>query len=390
MADSKRRGKSHSRGKSSDAPAPALTTNERASFREQIAELVRESLGSGAQRRLPSVRQLASMYGVSVGTVANALNDLKKKGILKTLYKKGIYTTDAVPVGQKIRSSTIGVIGQGWDDVLREHNYFEMFNGISEIAEKRGFRVRYLGTRRSENLATDGSLPPGTTECAGIVYLLSEGPSPAFLNALYKHRVPCAVTDWFDKKLRADGVLMDNAAGCRAAVEALIEQGHTRIGFIKATYGQSTAEREQGYRAALEAAGIPFDSDLVRAAEVHVTGGFDAARDLLRFGVTGIMCHNDHLAVGALLGVESRELRVPDDVSVVGFGNHASSINRAGLKRLTTVHVDMADVGRKAAELLLRRLQGDSADPRVARVPVRFLPGDTVARCPRRAALKAR
>src|SRR5690242_19015356 len=98
--------------------ATSLRSNEQASFRQQIAELIRKSLdknGPGKQQRLPSVRQLAATYGVSLGTIANALADLKEQGLLHAVRKKGVYASKPSTPASK-RTRTLGVVAQGNGD----------------------------------------------------------------------------------------------------------------------------------------------------------------------------------------------------------------------------------------------------------------------------------
>jgi LacI family transcriptional regulator len=164
------------------------------------------------------------------------------------------------------------------------------------------------------------------------------------------------------RMLKAPNLLsMDfaNREGARLATEHLIGLGHRRIAFIAGDPAHADAvEREQGYRQALEAARLRVDPALVLSGAFTEHSGLAAVERLLdsRSRFSAIFAANDQMAFGAMLGLYRRGRRVPDDVSVVGFDDLASSLFM--LPPLTTVHNPVQEIGELSARAILSLIGG--------------------------------
>jgi LacI family transcriptional regulator len=158
----------------------------------------------------------------------------------------------------------------------------------------------------------------------------------------------------------------DNTGGARAATAHLIELGHERIAFLSGPPGlRTTADREVGYRSAMEAAGLEVDEALIVGGDYSDAGGMRATAALLDGGTpfTGIFASNDAMAIGALQELHARGLRVPADFSLVGFDD--VSVARWLDPPLTTIAVPMTEIGRAGMRRLLALLQeGDKPGDR--------------------------
>ena len=153
-------------------------------------------------------------------------------------------------------------------------------------------------------------------------------------------------------------VSASNALGGYAATEHLLSLGHRRIGAITGVpEWLSSKERLNGYTAALASAGVLPEPALVVESDWAVEGGERAAATLLDAPEppTAIFAFNDHMAIGALRAAQARDLRVPDDLSVVGFDDMEQAANVT--PALTTVRQPLAEMGRMAVSLLVRLLQ---------------------------------
>ena len=161
-----------------------------------------------------------------------------------------------------------------------------------------------------------------------------------------------------------NSVGVDNVRGGELAAEHLLALGHQRIGLISGPREWlATQQRERGWRQALARAGIEPNGNVAASADWATGGGYEAAQRLLDLypGLTALVAQNDHLAVGALRALRERGLRVPEDVSVIGYDDMAVS---AYLEPpLTTVRQDLAEVGRVAIRLLIEA----SEDPGLSR-----------------------
>lgn len=160
--------------------------------------------------------------------------------------------------------------------------------------------------------------------------------------------------------LEAQCLKVENFAGAYQAVRHLIDLNHRRIVHVTGLATQGDAlERKRGYEQALRDAGLVFDEQLLVQGNFSMQGGLLALEMLLARGVafSAIFAGNDQMAYGVRLGLYRRGLRVPDDISLVGFDDLQTSAFTT--PPLTTVRQSMRDQGRLAAEAVLRILAGE-------------------------------
>lgn len=174
--------------------------------------------------------------------------------------------------------------------------------------------------------------------------------------------VPTVLVNCFDVEGRLPAIVPDEVTGGRRATERLLKAGHRRIGLLNLDPDiPATVGRRQGYRDALQHAGV----QIVEAYEVsgHATadGGFEAAMQLLALSEppTAIFCANDRMAMGAYDAIKESGLRIPDDVAVVGFDNQELI---AGFLRpaLTTIALPFQQMGAQGVSMLADMIAGKS------------------------------
>jgi LacI family transcriptional regulator len=184
------------------------------------------------------------------------------------------------------------------------------------------------------------------------------------LKTLQNHGFPFVVVD--PVRAVSDGipcVSPNHHIGAIAATEHLIQLGHRRIAAIKGSEGWlATEERLKAFRSTLLAAGIRPDPSLEVSSDYGVELGHDAALALFDRAdpPTAIFGFNDNIAIGAMIAAGERGLRVPDDVSIVGFDDVAGA--RTAFPPLTTVRQPLAEMGRIAVDLLMRLVEEKPLD----------------------------
>lgn len=329
--------------------------------------------------RKVTLGMVAEHSGVSPSTVSRILNgtaivsDAKRESVERAIAElefvpnpmaRGLAGGRTLSVGvvtQAIDSPFYGIALRGIEDELDKSGYSALFVSGHWNAVEEARCVETLRSRRVD----------------GIIVLTGRM-SDSALRACAK-TVPVVVTG---RTLKATGLVslnFDNVAGARMATDHLIQLGHRRIAFITGDPAHPDAvEREQGYRAALEAAGIAFQANLVAPGQFHEESGRLAMEHLLqaRQRFTGVFAANDQMAFGAALALHQRGLRVPDDMSLVGFDDLAASVY--ALPPLSTVHQPGYELGRLAATAMLQLLAGGK--PRIEVPAPRFIVRESSAR----------
>jgi LacI family transcriptional regulator len=171
-----------------------------------------------------------------------------------------------------------------------------------------------------------------------------------------------------------------NASGARAVTQHLLSLGHRRIAAILGVAEwTASVERLIGFRAALASAGVLAEPALVVEADFSIEEGEKAAAALLALPEppTAIFAFNDNMAIGALRAARARGLRLPEDLSVVGFDDseEAAIVTPA----LTTVRQPLAEMGRMAASLLLRLLENQPLEALNVELATRLVVRDSTA-----------
>jgi DNA-binding LacI/PurR family transcriptional regulator len=236
------------------------------------------------------------------------------------------------------------------------HNIFfaEVLDGLYAAAAIRGYRT----------LITTGNRDPAAEERAleqllelrtdGVV--LAGARLPAEVVAAAARAIPVALVG-SDLRLRGvDVVVDDDFRGARLAVDHLVSLGHRDIALIDGGQGAGAAERLAGYQAAMAHAGLALRAR-VQPGDFTERGGYEGARRLLSGTArpTAIFASNDQSAVGALDAINESGLRVPHDVSLVGYDNTA--LAALGHISLTTIHQPRNQIGEMAMNAVLRRIE---------------------------------
>lgn len=198
---------------------------------------------------------------------------------------------------------------------------------------------------------------------SGVIVVDSEFTQPQRAT-LQRAGIPCVVIDPMELPgPEVASVGATNWAGGLDATRHLVELGHRRVGVIGGPERMLCSRaRIDGYRFALEEAGLESDPALIRHGDFHYAGGYEAARSLLGLDEppTAIFACNDEQALGAIEAARSRGLAVPEDLSIVGFDD--VPVARWSSPPLTTIHQPLSQMGRLAATMLAALIEGREPD----------------------------
>jgi len=309
-----------------------------------------------------TLAQVARAAGVSASTVSRILNgtanvSAKKRETVERLLAEMNYHPNVLARGLASgKTMSIGVLTQDisspfYGDVLRGIEQGLTSSGYHPIvisghwrAQEEMEAIDFLVSRKVDAMIVLGGVAPDhqLQQVAAHLPLVGLGRS-----------VP---------GLTSQCLRLDNVQGGYLATRHLIDMGHRSIAHIA---GRSThrdaQDRLEGYRAALSDAGIPFDPELVLEGDFLEQAGFLVATRLIesRKLFTGIFVSNDQMAYGVRLALYRRGLRIPEDISIVGFDDLPSSSFTT--PPLTTIRQPTFEMGLAAAECVLRMLRGEES-----------------------------
>jgi len=312
-----------------------------------------------------TIKDIATRAGVSTATVSYVINGSRPvspkltERVQRAVLELG-YAPNAV--AQSLRQARTRSIGLLVPDNANPF-YAELAKGVEDEAFERGYSVLLCNSNSSPDREArylellvakrvDGLLISPTT--SGIDQLAP----------LLARRVPIVAFYRDPGQLPLDSIRVDNARMGYTATSHLIELGHRAIAFIRPASKGASAKRVDGYRQALEDAGLGADDRLAPVGDNHFDGGAAAAQDLLDTGLpfTAVVAANDAMALGAMGTLQHAGYRVPDDVSVVGIDD--IRLASYAVPPLTTISQPKYEAGRQALGFLVDRLEGADAPPR--------------------------
>ena len=316
---------------------------------------------------------VAGAAGVSLKTVSRVVNNepgvrpetaaLVQDAILRLGFRRNDMAR-ALRRGQ--RSRTLGLI---IEDVSNPF-YSAIIRGVEEVATRRGWLV--IAGSSDEDPARERELARLLCErrVDGLL-LVPAGDDHQYLEPELRLGTRAVFIDRPPGRIDADVVLLDNVGGARRGVEHLLAHGHRRIAMVGDEATIFTAvERLRGYREALAEAGVGVDESLVRLGVHDIETAERATRELLTLPnpPTALFAGNNRITIGALrtLGRNGRR------VALVGFDD--LELAEVLAVPATVVAYDAAELGRRAAELLVERLAGDDGPPRRIVLPTTLVP----------------
>jgi LacI family repressor for deo operon, udp, cdd, tsx, nupC, and nupG len=307
----------------------------------------------------PNSKSIAAALGVSVATISRVLtrpdlvNERTRERVLREIQRLGYRPNLAARDLRRGQTGTILVVapqlGTFFLDILR---------GVEKAADERGIAVLLANTRADLNRERAYFDLVASHRADGIILLTGELPPNSARNL---PPLVLAAEPLLDCALPA--VTVDHAGGAEEAVRHLINLGHRRIAHIAGPDSvQSAGSRMSGYRQALRCARLAVDETLTQRGFFSVESGTIAMHALLRQRQvpTAVFCANDLMAIGAIRALRSVGLRVPTDVSVVGFDD--GELAEIYDPPLTTVNIPRFDVGYQAMMMLADLIAGKRPD----------------------------
>ncbi|HEY7073266.1 MAG TPA: LacI family DNA-binding transcriptional regulator [Acidimicrobiales bacterium] len=319
-----------------------------------------------------TIGDVAAQAGVSIATVSKVING--RYGVAPATLERVQAVIDDLGyesslVARSLRSRRTNVLGivvadiepfsaellKGAGAAIRERGYeLIVYSGSGHGKDNSGWERRYISR-------LGGTLTDGIILVTPTVVDVDDG-------------TPVVAVDPHTGPSNLPSVHSDNLAGAITATRHLLELGHRRIGFLAGRPDlESARSREQGYRQALADAGIAVDPDLIRVGDYDLEMSQEPARQLLTLDdrPTAIFAANDLSAMQTMHVARTLGLAIPGDVSVVGFDN----IPESALIEppLTTIDQSIQEMGRRAVELLIAVIDGETGPAQQVTLPTRLV-----------------
>lgn len=276
----------------------------------------------------------------------------KQAAVLRAIDELGYYASDVARSLIKKESRLVGVIVPDILNQMTSHLLEELEGRLSGS----GYRLFLASTRRVDTRARRLIELFLEQRVAGVILPLLTGAAP-IVSELIAHHVPVVLVGEGELDSLCSCVMTDGRKGSALATQHCLELGHERIAFIRGVERSlASREREQGYAAALDAAGLALLDHQIQDGQFTYDGGRAAGHRLLARAPypTAIVCANDMMAFGALDAAAERQVVVPRDLSIVGFDDvPMASWRRWGL---TTVRQPAASMAQAAVEALMAEI----------------------------------
>lgn len=331
-----------------------------------------------------TIRDIAQATGVSATTVSNVIHGKDNRVSAETIQKinTAIKQLGYVPnmSARSLVSSSSKVIGFVNHAVSRRTTNFmedpfhsSIVGEIEAALSENGYYLMLRTVETAEELVT---------------FLQNWNVDGLFFTGIFKDKffdsvaglnIPIVFIDSYVRTPQFCNVGLEDFTGSYNATRHLIEKGHRHIGFASPNIkdGGVLQERFLGYKAALAEASIPFDKSIVFQQEMDIASCKIVSDEITKHReITGLVVTADLMAAGIMTGLRENGLRIPNDISIVGFDD----INIAQLVTppLTTIRQDMSLKGRLAADFMLQRLSGTPLDTMEVTLPTKLIERNSV------------
>lgn len=326
------------------------------------------------QTRRVTHKDVAARAGVSVATVSYVLNggprpvSPETRARVQAVIDELEYLPNEVARSLRLKqSSTVGLLIPSITNAF----YAEVAQAFETYCHGEGFLVMLCNSEGEAEREARYIQALRAKQVDGLVVIPNSEPT-ALLRPVLQARIPVVVLEHDVEGVPC--IAIEEFRGGQVGTEHLLGLGHRRVALLRQTPTSALSrERVDGYREALSRAGIAYDPSLVIECDATQAEGDRVMNELLALPEppTAVFAHNDLLALGVCHAVQQAGLRVPDDLSVVGYDDISSAayLNPP----LTTVRFPKAEMGRLAGDLIVRSLRGDDLPARTVTLPVKLV-----------------
>ena len=313
-----------------------------------------------------TIKDVAALAGVSVATASRVLSDsgYPVRPQLRQRVREAAEKLEYAPntMAQSLRKEICRDVALIVPN-LSNPFYLQAVLGVGEALSGGDYNMIFCNTMHEAEREQNFLRQLYERQVRGVILSSVAEGTGELVQKFIQRGMKFVLLDQMLPGVESPAIHYDSRAGARMAVEHLLEQGHRRIAFATTSLVRFTrTEIYKGYRESLQSAGIPCPGELVYECAINKTGrgsdyelniGRQIARDFMEDGcpATAILCINDMVAIGLIQALVQNGIRVPEDVSVIGFDD--IPLAGAFLPALTTVHYPAQEIGRLAALMLM-------------------------------------
>jgi DNA-binding LacI/PurR family transcriptional regulator len=319
-------------------------------------------------------KEIAKLAQVSQLTVSRVLGGdtgvdaQARERVMESVHQNGYQPHAQARSLRTSRSDTLGLaVRRTRRGFSKEPFYAELITSVMDRAALQGFHLSVSASRTADGERSFYDSLFNSRRVDGLIILESMEHDER-IERLREHHFPFVLIGRYDGSRDLFTVNNDNVGGAEMAARYLLGRGRRRIGYISGAPELTVSQdRLLGYRRALEEAGIAFDPRLVEEADFGEQGGRQAALRLLGQSPDAILALDDLIGLGALAALKEQGLRVPDDVALIGFNDSVFCPHTD--PPLTSVRVNVEEIGERAADMLIARIKDADLPPRQVLVP---------------------
>jgi DNA-binding LacI/PurR family transcriptional regulator len=335
---------------------------------------------------MPTIYDVAKESGFSLATVSNVLNDgprpvkaETRQRILATVRRLNYHPSAMARGLARRRTHTLGILfGVVEPSAVVLNSYSaDVLQGVLTAAAATGYNVTHYTNRWRD---AEHSLAEFRDQRSDGLIVVAPTTDSDMMPTLATLDLPLVAVSWPSERGGVPSVDADDRAGTRQAVQHLLDLGHRRIAHLMGHSNLiSATTRCDTFLEVLREAGIAPEPGFVLPGEYSVEAGRENARRLLALPSppTAIFAGNDEIALGVMEAARERGVRIPEDLSLVGYDDRPVSALLS--PRLTTVRQPFVRIGEYATHLLLRRIKGEAVAPETHRLTPELIVRDSTA-----------
>lgn len=331
-----------------------------------------------------NIYDIAEQTGLSIATVSRVINGKenvseKSRNKVQKVMKESNYIPNRVAkhLASK-KTNIIGIVMPRIDPYLSTR-----IDGINTVCKQQGYSLMITANTDEKSNPEDELINFNLlleNRVDGIIYfptLITK--KHMSLLQRFEKAIPMVITDTKIEGLISPTIIQDRRKSTQEVVEYLVEGGHKRIAFINGDFKEHiNNERFEAYKQTLLHKGLSFDASIVRSGENTLSSGYQLMKNIIEsgfMGISAVIAATDTMAMGAMKALAESGYKVPDHVSVIGYGG--LEMGQFFLPKLTTVKVNQQKMGENAANMLIELIEKKEVENPIRKMEYEILYGDS-------------